>query len=189
MNKQHVFRFFLTLICVIGLNACATSGSQQETTAMIPSSVNAPDWVNKGCGDVDVLCGVGSASTLGDYSLGRRESEGFAKMKLRSTIETYVGYLMKTFKERITSGDKIIKMETTKDALKVVVGGTVNGARIVDHWEHPTKNTIFALAKLNLESFKDTVSRMNNLSEKFKEYVRKNAEKMHEELNKELEKR
>ena len=73
--------------------------------------------------------------------------------------------------------------------MKTVVGGTLTGSRIVDRWEHPSKNTIFVLAKINLEAFKSNVKQMRGLSEKFKEYVRKNAERMHEELNEELEKR
>ena len=191
MKKESIFRFFLTLFCVIGLNACGTTGSQKQTTAMITPAVNAPVWINKGCEDLKLLCGVGSASTLGDYSLGRREADNFARVELRSTIETYVGYLMKTYKERITSGDpnEISLMGKTEEAMKTVIGGTVNGSRIVDHWEHPTKNTIFALAKIDLESFKSNVEQMKKLSEKFKDYVRKNAERMHEELNKELKER
>ena len=191
MNKQYVFRFLFTVICVIGLNACGTTGSQKQTTAMITPDLNAPEWINKGCKDVKELCGIGIASTFGDYALGRREAEGFARVDLKANIETYVGYLMKTYKERITSGNpnEIGLMGKTEEAMKTVVGGTITGSRIVDHWEHPTKNTIFALAKINLESFKRNVEQMRELSETFKEYVRKNAEKLHKELNKELEKR
>tara|TARA_Y100000294_G_scaffold141365_1_gene135326 strand:- start:339 stop:821 length:483 start_codon:yes stop_codon:yes gene_type:complete len=155
---------------------------------MITPDLNAPEWINKGCKDVKELCGIGIASTLGDYALGRREAEGFARVDLKSTIETYVGYLMKTYKERITSGNpnEISLMGKTEEAMKTVVGGTITGSRIVDRWEHPTKNMIFVLAKIDLEAFKNNVDQMRGLSEKFKEYVRKNAERMHEELNKEL---
>ncbi len=188
MSKQYIFRFLLTFICVIGLNACGTTGTQKQTTAMITPDLNAPEWINKGCKDVKELCGIGIASTLGDYALGRREAEGFARVDLKSTIETYVGYLMKTYKERITSGNpnEISLMGKTEEAMKTVVGGTITGSRIVDRWEHPTKNMIFVLAKIDLEAFKNNVDQMRGLSEKFKEYVRKNAERMHEELNKEL---
>ena len=191
MDRQNIFRFLLTFICVIGLNACGTTGTQKQTTAMITPDLNAPEWINKGCKDVKDLCGIGIASTLGDYALGRREAEGFARVDLQANIETYVGHLLKTYKERITSGNpnEIGMMGKTEDAMKTVVGGTLTGSRIVDRWEHPTKNTIFVLAKINLQSFKRNVEQMRELSEKFKEYVRKNAEKLHEELNKELEKR
>ena len=191
MNKERLFRFFLTLICVISLSACAATGNKKTNTAMITPDLNAPEWINKGCKDVKELCGVGIASTLGDYALGRREAEGFARADLKASIETYVGYLMKTYKERITSGNPNEKslMGKTEEALKTVVGGTLNGSRIVDRWEHPTKNTIFVLAKIDLEAFKNNVKQMKGLSEKFKDYVRKNAEKLHETLNEELEKR
>ncbi len=190
MSKKSMFRFFVAVICTISLSACA-GGQQQTTTAMITDKDNAPKWINTGCTDFKVLCGVGSASTVGDYSLGRREADGFARVELRSTIETYVGYLMKSYKERITSGDpnEISIMGKTEEAMKVVIGGTINGSRIIDRWEHPTKNTIFSLAKIDMNAFKNTVKEMKDLSEKFKNYVRENAEQLHQELNKELDKR
>ncbi len=191
MNTKDMFRLFLTFICIISLSACASGGSQQPSTRMISADVKAPDWVNKGCQDVKVICGVGSASTYGDYALGRREADNFARVELRSNVETYVGYLMEAYKKRVTSGDPraVSIMGQTEESMKTVVGGTINGSKIVDRWEHPTKDTIFSLAKIDLGAFKNTMKEMKDLSREYKEYVQENDDKMRDRLNEELGKR
>ena len=49
-------------------------------------------------------------------------------------------------------------------AIKTVTAETLSGVMIVDHWEHPKRGKIFALARLDLEVFKDNISKLRELS-------------------------
>jgi hypothetical protein len=195
MKKVNFPGYYFALIFVCLVSACVgtspKSQSAPDSTVVIPTTSQAPDWVNKGCEGQMIFCGIGSASTLGDYTIGRKEADSSALVELRASMEVYVAELLESYKKRVVSGDPkaVGIMGQTEIALKRVVGGTLTGARIADHWEHPTKSLIFSVAKVDLNSFKNNVNQMNELSEEFKEHVRKNADRMLQKLDDELEKR
>jgi len=191
-RRQRLLACFSGLAVIVSVAACATSPSNRAAnTRVISEEAKAPEWVNGGCSDKKVLCGVGFASTLGDYTVGRQEADSLALVDLRGIMETYVGYLLEGYKKRVLSGDPhaVSIMGQTEEAVKRVVGGTLTGVKIVDHWEHPTKNMIFSLAKVDLNAFKDNVDQMKDLSEEFKKHVRENADRMLQKLDRELEKK
>ena len=53
--------------------------------------------------------------------------------------------------------------------------------QIVDHWYHPD-GTVYALAQLDLKAFTDSLDKMKELNANVRDYVRKNAEKAHMDL-------
>ncbi|MBW2201811.1 MAG: hypothetical protein JRF71_13415, partial [Deltaproteobacteria bacterium] len=67
-------------------------------------------------------------------------------------------------------------------ALKTFSKTTLHGAIIVDRWLDPADGTMYSLCELDLISFKENLDKYNELDEKVRDYVRDNAEKMHDEL-------
>jgi hypothetical protein len=59
----------------------------------------------------------------------------------------------------------------------------------MDHWTAPQDNTTYSLARLDLENFKEALNKMKELNAETRDFVRKNAEKAFEELEKEEQKR
>src|SRR5439155_393579 len=63
------------------------------------------------------------------------------------------------------------------------------GGGYMNEKEDKTGKTIYSLAKLDLDKFKDQVGQMKELNEAARDFVRKNAEKAFERLQQEEDKR
>lgn len=176
---------------------CAEQQGTGPSAGGPPIQDVAPEWVfNKGAafsGERQVFYGVGNAAGLQNASLRRRSAEAAARRDIQQTFQSYIAGLNKQYIAETTAGD----MESAsveqhiEDVMKQVTSGTLVGVDIVKYWEHPTRNEAYALARLDLERFLETMqkyssatSQFKELDEKVKEYVRNNAAKAHEELNK-----
>lgn len=158
--------------------------------------LKAPEWVKKGSGASGnekgrVFYGVGSASGIDNSSLLRTTADDRARNELAKIFEVYTASLMKDYAASTTAGDfsKTAEEQHVEQAIKTVTSATLNGVEIVDHWQNPDTMELFSMARLDLESFKNNMDKMKELNARVKEYVRKNAEKLHEQLEKEEEKR
>ena len=83
-----------------------------------------------------------------------------------------------------TAGDMSESSEEqhVESALKTFTKSTLHGATIVDRWMDPSDGSMYSLCELDLISFKDALDNYKELDEKVRDYVRDNAEKMHDEL-------
>ena len=66
--------------------------------------------------------------------------------------------------------------------IKTVTSATLNGVSIINHWEHPHRNELFSMARLDLEKFKQNLDHYTELSEDIRDAMKKRADKLHEEL-------
>jgi len=161
-----------------------------------------PKWVaQKGAafsGERRVLYGVGSAAGLMNPALRRKAAEGQARNDLSATLQVYVAGLQKQYLAETTAGsmEKHSVEQHIQDTMKQVTEATLVGTQIVEYWENPLRNEAFALARLDLEQFLDVMKSYNSATGQFKEldanmreFVRKNANKAHDELNEELSNR
>ena len=97
---------------------------------------------------------------------------------------------MKDYMASTTAGDMSASSEEqhVEQAIKSFSAVTLSGVQIVDHWFHPD-GTVYALAQLDLEGFTNNLDKMNELNGQVRDYVRKNAEKVHMDLEQEEAKR
>jgi hypothetical protein len=186
MKFQAGMRLFVTAIVAIGaafmLSACAGG---------------PPKWVEKGPGsmmkDGKAFYGVGGVSGIRNEPLAMEAADNRAKADLAKIMDTYTSYLMRDYAASTTAGDftKTSEEQNVERALKTFVSANLSGVVIVDRWEKEDKGgkTIYALAKMDLETFKDQVGRMKELNEAARDFVRKNAEKAFERLQQEEDKR
>ena len=160
-----------------------------------------PKWVNnKGAafsGEKRVLYGVGSASGVRNPTLRRKAAEGQSRRDLAETLQVYVAALQKQFMAETTAGamDKTSVEQHIQDTMKQVTNATLTGAEIVEYWEHPMRNEAYALARLDVEKIGKVMDGMatadgayKELDAKMRDFVRRNADKAHDELNQELQK-
>ncbi len=155
-----------------------------------------PAWVNKGSGafDVDkgkVFYGVGVASGIKNRSLLISTADNRARAEVAKILETYVAVLAKDYMASTTAGDMKASSEEqhVEQALKTFSKTTLHGARIIDHWKDPADGSLFALCELDLLGFKGALDEYKELDAKVRDYVRQNAEKLHDKLEGEEEKR
>ena len=177
-----------------GMGGTGTSEATQHMEGV-------PQWVtNLGAfsGERHVLYGVGNAE-FRNFALRRRSAEAAARLALAENMKTavaglYKGYIAETAAGNSKGDSDEIHAEAV---LRTVTDKTLVGSQIVEYWENPKNpKQAYALARLdvaqflkNMEKYKSGTEQFKEIDEELKQYVRNNANKLHEELGKELEKR
>lgn len=178
------------------------AGGMSRVDTPLQEVKGLPKWVsNKGAafsGERRVLYGVGSASGLVNPSLRRKAAEGQARNDMASTLQVYVASLQKQYLAETTAGDlgKHEVEQHIQDTMKQVTEATLVGVQIVEYWEHPLRNEAYALARLDMEQFMEIMKtyaaasgQFQQLDANLRDWVRKNADKAHDQLNDELQKK
>jgi hypothetical protein len=186
----------LTFILLLGLVLIAGCAGTKKITATTPiQELKAPEWVLKGSGAFGgergkVFYGVASATGIKNYSLLRAASDNRARNDVAKIFQFYTASLMKDYMASTMAGDVKVTAEEqlVEQAIKTVTSMTLPGVEIVDHWQHPATGELYALARLDLGAFKDNFEKVKELDAKVRDYIRKNAERLHEELEKEEKK-
>jgi hypothetical protein len=160
---------------------------------MTLEKADAPDWVVKGGGAKEdsngrAFYGVGSASGIKNFSLQRTAADDRARNDIAKVFEFYTKSLTKDYQASTTAGDFSATSEeqNVESAIKTVTSATLSGVQIIDHWEHPYRNEMFSLARLDLEKFKENLDRYKELSETVRKAVKQRADKLHEEMEAEV---
>jgi len=188
------FRIGLTLfvICYLGLTFAGCGGVKVKPAGL--EKIGAPEWVYKGGGAFKedkgrVLYGVGSSSGVRNKTLATSAADNRARNEIAKTLEVFVSSLMRDYAASTTAGDfkNTAEEQHIEQAVKTVTSMTLTGAEIVDHWEDSRNGDIYSLARVDLESFKNNLEKMETLNEKVREFVKERADKLQDDLSKEEE--
>src|SRR6266511_3846543 len=161
---------------------------------LLAACSSVPKWVDKGGGymtekDGKAFYGVGAVTGIRNEPLAKETADNRARADLAKYMDTYTAYLMRDYAASTTAGDftKSSEEQNVERALKTFVSANLSGVAVVDRWETDDKSgkTVYSLAKMDLETFKDQVGRMKELNEKARDFVRQNAEKAFERLREE----
>ena len=193
MKKFQKSFIFIVLLVIVGMvSGCASAPDRTRVTV---SDYQPPEWVNKGSGAFKdgsgekVFYGVGSADGIRSISLRRSAADDRALASLAAQIEANIKRLSKDFQEitgRSTeAGKDSTERENVAQAFKVLVNQTLSGSKIIDHWEHPAKNVLYSLARIELKIMEKKIDSHHELSDESKDLIKKRAEKLHEEMRKE----
>jgi len=192
--KRSIGFMFVVLLGMYVFSGCA--GTKAITMKTPLQDIGAPEWVVKSSGAFGgergkVFYGVASASGIKNVSLLRAAADNRARNEVAKVFQFYTASLMKDYMASTMAGDPNVTSEEQhiEQAIKTVTSMTLSGVEIVDHWQHPATGQLYALARLDLEAFKDNLERARNLDTKVKEHIKQNAERLHEELKKEETKR
>jgi hypothetical protein len=159
-----------------------------------------PDWVKEGSGTFrdageKVFYGVGAVVGMKNEPLARTSSENRARAEVAKIFETYTASLMKDYMASTTGGAAItsqlpaVEEQHVEQTIKTFSAVTLSGVMIVDHWVDTENDTHYALARLDLEKFKQSVDRMQELNSQVRDFIRKNADRSFDDLTREEEKR
>ena len=159
-----------------------------------------PDWVKEGSGAFrdagdKVFYGVGAVVGIKNEPLARTSAENRARAEVAKIFETYTASLMKDYMASTTGGAAItaqspaLEEQHIEQTIKTFSSVTLSGVMIVDHWVDAGGDTHYALARLDLEKFKNSIDRMQELSSQVRDFIRKNADRSFEDLAREEEKR
>lgn len=189
-------KFYVVAMAAAGLGLAACGGSSEpKSEPQHLKNVDYPEWVMKGSGAFGgekgrVFYGVGSVSGIKNHALARTTADNRARSEIAKIFETYSASLMKDYMASTTAGDMSASSEEqhVENAIKTFSAATLSGVQVVNHWVAPD-GTWYALAELDLENFTDNLNKMNELNAQVRDYVRKNAERVHMDLEKEEAKR
>lgn len=155
-----------------------------------------PKWVQKGSGvynekDAKAFYGVGSVVGVRNEPLAWDTAENRARAEIAKTFETYTGYLMRDYAASTTAGDftRNTEEQNVERAVKTVTTATLSGVRPIERYKDEKTNTYYVLTKLSLEDMKNNLEQAKELNAQVRDFVRKNADKMFDRLEKEEDKR
>jgi hypothetical protein len=146
-------------------------------------------WEGSGAFDTDegrAFYGVGTASGIKSQALLEATADNRARAEVAKIFDAYVAILSKDYMASTKAGDMsaIVEEQHVGQALRVLSMTGLNNAAIVDHWMDPDEGTLFSLCRLDLAAFKSAVDDLEELDGRFRDYIRGNAEKIHEKLEK-----
>jgi len=167
-------------------------------TLLLAACSSTPQWVGQGGGYMNeknskAFYGVGGVSGVKNEPLAKEAADNRARADLAKFVDTYTSYLMRDYASSTTAGDftKSSEEQNVERALKTFVSVTLSGVAVVERWEKDDKagKTIYSLAKMDLDTFKEQVGQLKELNEAARDFVRKNAERAFERLQEEEHKR
>jgi hypothetical protein len=170
----------LALTLLIGLAACG----------------GPPNWVKKGSGAFNEksdksFYGVGSVMGVRNEPLAWDTAENRSRAEIAKTFETYTAYLMRDYAASTTAGDfsRNSEEQNIERAVKTFSAVTLNGVKPMDRYKDEKSGTYYVLTKLSLDDMKNNLEQAKELNSQVRDFVRKNADRLFERLEKEEDKR
>ncbi len=165
-------------------------GGSKATT-----SSGTPAWVSKAGGFYDgdhgkAFYGVGASTGLSNVQLRRTAAETNARADLARMFRTKIEDMVSVYARAVQSGEQsaISEEAFTQQVTRGLTEMELSGTTIVDHYYDVDSKTEFALARLDVDGFKNSLDKMKELNEEVKNQVKFNAEKAFEELDKQINK-
>ncbi len=152
-----------------------------------------PKWVTKGSGvmnenDKKAFYGVGMIDRVTSEPMALEAAEGRARAEIARNFQTYTAYLMRDYAASTAAGVKTTPTEeqNIERAVKTFAAVTLSGVRKIDQYHDEKKNMYYVLAKLEFDdAMKQALEQSKELNNEVRDYVKKNAERLFDKLEKE----
>lgn len=177
--------------------ACA-SVPKSPADAVQGELTDAPEWVRKGCeawwGEKKEprICGVGAAGSTRNAALARTGAIARGRTEIARSLGVRVEALIKDYQATTTGGEAFGSAAADDqhlvDVSKQITDMSLAGTTLVDSWIS-SSGTFYALVALDVEGFKDAVSKMQNLNEAVRSAVIQRADRAFEDLDREIDRR
>jgi hypothetical protein len=183
-------RGFLVLLVGVSLFCVSCGSNPPENTLGDVETDDLPEWVlNPRQVEGGDLYGVGITSGVRNKALAIKTSENRAIANIARVFEVKVEALMQDYMSSTLAED----MDSSEEqdiinAQRTLIDQSVSGIVIVNRYIDPEDGTVYVRARLDIETFEENLDKLNTISLKVKEYVKKNARQAFEELDEQLEK-
>jgi hypothetical protein len=192
MKIHHVVLFGLLAGFLAG---CAHSeGPDHPVLGVNPDGT--PKWVNKGSGAYEgqfgkCFYGVGILTGVQNPALARQAVDNRARGEIAKMFDVYIAAMMKDYQRSTTAGDFKASAEEQDivSAQKTITEVTLRGVEIKDHWADPQNGTLYGLAVLDVNGVMKGLDEAKQLNSRIRDYVRENARRAFEDMDRELQKR
>jgi hypothetical protein len=163
-------------------------------TLMMSACESTPKWVKTGTytgQDSKAFYGMGEVMGIRNEPLAWDAAENRARAQMVKALSTYTAYLMRDYAASTTAGDfkKTAEGQNIEEAAKTFAAATLNGVRSIDRYKDEKKGIYYVVVKMDLEDVKDMLTQSKELNSQVRDFVRKNADRAFERLEKEEQKR
>lgn len=189
-------KFFIpcALLALVAMGCGGAPAKTAPQNAMQAAFAGAPEWV-LGCDSYfegkPVVCGVGSVSGTRNPGLAVSAAEGRGRTKIARSLQTQVKSMLKDYQSTTTGGDAFGEASNDEqhieDVSKQVTKLSLSGTKKKKTWIGPD-GTLHVLMVLDVETFKDSLSKMKQLDERVRKAVVERANKAFSELDDEMDK-
>ena len=162
------------------------------SATFLASCGGPPEWVKEGSGPLNkdedkAIYGVGSVTGVRNEPLGWETAETRSRAELAKSFETYTAYLMRDYAASTTARDftKTAEEQNVERAVKTFTATTLNGIRPIDRYKDEDTNSYYVLTRLSFKEMQETLAQAQELNSEVRDFVRKNAQRAFEELEKE----
>ena len=192
MNTKRLMYMLMAVLILSIMTGCG--GDDAVKASGMDSLDDAPKWVLLGGAAFPddqgrAFYGVSSAPKMRDRSLQRQRAQMRATDDLAGQMETYISSLKKDYSASTSDGNAESIEDHFEVVRKQVTAQTLSGVQFSQIWLDKTNGEMFVLVKLDFVAFKDSIEKARELNKQVKEYIRNNAERLHDELRAEEEKR
>jgi len=155
---------------------------------------STPKWVKTGSYKPDeakAFYSMGEVMGIRNEPLAWDAAENRARAQMVKILSTYTAYLMRDYAAS-TAGAGLTKTaeeQHVEVATKTFAAATLNGVRAVDRYKDEKKGIYYVVVKMQLDDVKDMLTQSTELNSQMRDYVRKNADRAFERLEKEEQKR
>ena len=155
---------------------------------------STPKWVKTGSYKPDeakAFYSMGEVMGIRNEPLAWDAAENRARAQMVKILSTYTAYLMRDYAAS-TAGAGLTKTaeeQHVEVATKTFAAATLNGVRAVDRYKDEKKGIYYVVVKMELDDVKDMLTQSTELNSQMRDYVRKNADRAFERLEKEEQKR
>lgn len=188
MNRTNLILAVFVLTVFAGCSKKEVKQGFEITNGAIAKQ--APAWVNRGSGafeDADgkkIFYGVGMITGIQNKALAIQAADQRARAEIAKSLNNYVSVLIRDYMVSTSAVDMQgpAEEQDVSVALKGFTRATLKGAIIVGHWKDSEDNTMFSLARLDMENFKEDLNQSEEIDDNLRDFVRYNADKAFDEL-------
>lgn len=178
------------LLSLAGLLCAAPSGCGKPSpkAALAAEMEGLPPWALGKCEESlknkDALCASGSVQGMSSVSLARSAAEGRARTELARMLQVRVKSMLKDYQAAAQGGpDDATKSEQyIEDTSKQITDLTLSGSRLEETFVSET-GTFWALVVLDVDAFKDSLQRANELNDEVRAGIIERAERSFRSLD------
>jgi hypothetical protein len=175
-------------IALIFAGLLVACGQPSPKSALEAEMEDLPPWALGSCQQTlknkDALCASGSVQGMSSVSLARSAAEGRARTELARTLQVRVKSMLKDYQaatqggpENATSSEQYIE-----DTSKQITDVTLSGSRMEENFVSKT-GTFWALVVLDLDAFKDSLQKANELNEAVRAAILERAQRSFQQLD------
>jgi len=155
---------------------------------------STPKWVKTGSytgQDTKAFYSTGEVMGIRNEPLAWDAAENRARAQMAKILSTYTAYLMRDYAAS-TAGlnlQKTTEEQHIEEATKTFAAATLNGVRPVDRYKDEKQGIYYVVVKMELDDVKDMLMQSKELNSQMRDFVRQNADRAFERLEKEEQKR